>query len=119
MIRLTFIQRRERVHDLHRLQADAGDSFEDVHDVAGVVVLLASVIGIVRDARGFVDGYLITLHDPFKRWLAVDDAVVGLQQNARERLEVRGKTAAVFRGMQDAVILIENVGLAHGLAELL
>ncbi len=70
-------------------------------------MLLASVIGIVRDARGFVDGYLITLHDPFKRWLAVDDAVVGLQQNARKHLlEVRGKAAAVFRGMQDAVSLI-------------
>lgn len=69
---LLFIQRRERICNLHRLQTDAGDSFEEINDAA------------------------------------------------REHLlEVREKAAAVFHGMQDAVILIENVGLAHGLAEFL
>ena len=39
------------------------------------------------------------------------------QRNAREHLlEIRGEAAAVFRGMQDAIDVVEDVILAHVLA---
>ena len=77
------IQGRERVHDLHRLQAHAGDSFDEIHDVTRVVVFAAPVVGVVFDAAGFVDGDLVALHDPFEGGLAVDDVVVGFQRGMR------------------------------------
>jgi hypothetical protein len=60
--------------------------FEEIDDVAGVIVFAAPVVGVVFDAGGFVDGDLVALHDPFEGGLAVDDAVVGFQRDAVEGL---------------------------------
>ena len=76
------IQRRERIHDLHRLQTHTGHSFDEIDDVAGVVVFAAPVVGVVFDAAGFVDGDLVALHDPFEGGLAVDDVVLGFEGDA-------------------------------------
>lgn len=81
---VSLVQCGQRVHELHRLHAYAGDSFDEVDDVAGLFVLAGPVVWVVADAAVLIHGHLVALHEPFEGGLALDDVVVGFQRDAIE-----------------------------------
>ncbi len=73
----SFIRHRKQIHDLYCLKTFACDAFDQVENLAWIVVLLASVVGIILNLRWFVDRYLIALDGPFECALVVEDAFIG------------------------------------------
>src|SRR3712207_4103386 len=68
-----FVQSRQRGNDLHRLQAHADDTLDEVDDVAWLIVLPGPIVGIVDDTAVLVARDLVAFHNPFDGRLAVDD----------------------------------------------
>ena len=58
------LESRETLDDFHGLEADCCDPFDQIHDIAWIVVFEGPVIGVVDDAGSFVDFDLVTVDDP-------------------------------------------------------
>ena len=56
LARLAFLQRRQPVHHLHRLQAHGDDALEQVQDVFWVVVFARPIVRVVHDLRPELHG---------------------------------------------------------------
>lgn len=61
-----FVERGERLDDHYRLDTHPHHPLDEVDDVAGLLVLLGPVVGVVADAAVFVHRDLVALQDPFE-----------------------------------------------------
>ena len=77
-------QRRQRVDDLHRLDADRGYPSEEVQDVARVADLLRPVVGVVDDAGRLVGLDPVTVDDPLDGRPGSELVAVRLLRDARQ-----------------------------------
>ena len=77
-LRLSNIQLRQPVHDLHCLKAHGDDAEEEFEGVGGVVHRLGGPeVAVADDTAVFVGGDTLAFHDPFEGGFAVDDVGVG------------------------------------------
>ena len=80
------VQRRQPLHDLHRLKARGDDTKEEFERVLGVVHRFGGPeVGVVLDAAVFVFADRLAFHDPFEGGFAVDDVVVGFFGDVADR----------------------------------
>jgi len=91
------------------------DAFEEVKDVAGVVVLAAPVVGIVFDAAFAVDGDLIAVDQPVESRFSVDDVVLSRFRDVAEGNVLVVDDSSFVETFANGFLFGSRTGVAHAI----